>query len=177
MSIVKPEDFTLGYYYIPKNENQKQSLQSYIDNVECEYLPDLLGVELYELFIADLDTNNVPQTQIYKDIFDPFKKQEPTQCIGSTSPIINSKGMKEMIMGIVYFVAMRDRTSRIATTGIKRTDGMNSENVNGVEHDLNGRYNKGVETYKAIQYFIVRINDCVDYPTFLGVDTRYNQTF
>jgi hypothetical protein len=82
-----------------------------------------------------------------------------------------------MIMGIVYFISMRDRISRITTVGIKITEGVNSENINGVKHDLNSRYNKAIETYKAIQYFIVKINQCVDYPTFAGEDLPYNHMF
>jgi hypothetical protein len=177
MSIVKPVDFTLGAYYIPKNENQETSLQFYIDEVENEYLPKLLGVELYDLFIADLDAQGEPQTARFTEIFESFSKQELIGCIGKRGAILYSGGIKQMILGLTYFLSMRDRISRIHTTGIKITDGMNSENVNGIKHDLNARYNKGIETYKAIQYFIVEINKCADYPEFAGEDLPFNHMF
>lgn len=176
MSIVTPADFSQknARYYIPKTNGQEEELQSYIDQVECDYLPLLLGVELYELFIADLDTNNEPQAQIYKDIFEPFKRQYENHCIDQSSRVLVSDGMKAIIMGLTYFIYLRDRITRVTTVGLKQTEGVNSSNVGGVRHDLNSRYNQAVGSFLVIQEFITKINNCVDYPTFKGQAIEYN---
>ncbi len=70
---LEPSDFT-GKYKISKNCYDEEVLQSYIDQYEDLFMCKLLGSDLYELFKADLDINNVPQSAIYLLIYNAFCK-------------------------------------------------------------------------------------------------------
>ena len=66
-----PADFN-GYYDISTDTFTGIDLETYISDIEPIALRRLLGVELYNLFIADLDGNGVPQTAIYQAIYNAF---------------------------------------------------------------------------------------------------------
>ena len=76
-------------------------IQAYIDRYEESYLVQLLGVELYNLFIADLDVSNVPQASRFVKIFNPFNEQVAFS-------LMMSKGIKDMLMGFIYFEYLKD---------------------------------------------------------------------
>ena len=168
MSIIQVTDFATGKYVIPTNPLQDTDLQTYIDDAQRVYLPMLFGVELYDLFIADL-VANVPQATRFIKVFDPFQDQ--------TNGILTiSDGMKEMLKGFVYYIYLRDLVNRATTTGLTRVLHENSENVNAVWYDLNRRYNEAVETYKIIQHYMT-ITNSTEYTEYNGVFIDYNQPF
>jgi len=127
-------------------------------------------VELYELFIADLaGTPGVPTSARFLQIFNAFNDQ-------TDDFITQSEGMKVMLQGLVYYLYTRDRVSRITTDGLKVTTGENSDNVSGIGHDLNSRYNEAIANYKVIQHYMCYV-DPATYPEFEGVIKRFNHTF
>ena len=168
MSIIKVTDFAQGKYVIPTNPMQTTDLQTYIDDAQRSFLVQLLGVTLYDLFIADL-VNNVPQSARFIKIFDPFTDQ--------TKDVLTiSDGMKEMLKGFVYYIYLRDLVNRATTTGLTKTLSENTENVSSVWFDLNRRYNEAVETYKVIQNYICVVNP-ENYREFNGIFLDYNQPY
>jgi len=169
MSILKVDDFGTGKYYIPVNPKQETNLQTYIDEVESTQLVQLFGVELYDLFIADLDANDVPQTARFTKIFDPFKDQ-------TDDCLTISDGMKEMLKGFVYYNYLRDLVRRATTTGLTEVFPENAKSVSGVWFDLNRRYNEAVETYKVIQNYMVNVDEA-NYTEYEGINLDYNHNF
>ena len=168
MSIIQITDFAQGKYVIPTNPMQDTDLQTYIDDAQRSFLLQLLGVELYDLFIADL-VNNVPQSARFIKIFDPFTDQ--------TNDVLTiSDGMKEMLKGFVYYIYLRDLVNRATTTGLTKTLPENAENVSGIWFDLNRRYNEAVETYKVIQNYVYVV-DPINYKEFKGIFLDYNQPY
>lgn len=147
--ILQIEDFETGWFTTPLQTKQETALQEVIDDVECEYLVKLLGVELYELFMADLDPQGVPQTQKYIDIYDKFQIQVD-DCGANT--IYQSLGMKKMLKAIVYYLYQRDQYTRATDNGPKKTRSENSEAARKVEHDIFSRWNRAVRWWYAIQY-------------------------
>lgn len=172
MSILAPANFKNGRYRIPQNPVQQVDLQLYIDRVENYYLPRMFGKALYDLFIADLALPVVgePTDPRFVFIYNPFTTQE-NEC-----DFNQSLGIIEMLQGLVYYEYGRDNITRLTTDGIKLTDGANSTNITGIHHDLNGRYNDSIATFKAIQYYMDVTND-VDYPEYEGLHLRYNHVF
>jgi hypothetical protein len=81
-----------------------------------------------------------------------------------------------MLKAFVYYLYTRDTTSRITTVGIKQTESDNSINFSAIMHDITSRYNDGVATYKAIQYYICE-NDEFEYDEFEGVNEPFNHPF
>ena len=170
MSILSTSNFSNGKYAIPTNPKQDTGLQLCIDQTEGYYLPLLFGVELYNLFIADLDSPVVgePTDPRFVQIYNPF--------IDQTNDLIMSDGIVEMLKGFVYFMYLRERNTTVTNDGFVRTLGENSETVTAVKHDLTRAYNEAVDTFKVVQYYMETVND-TDYPEFDGVYLNYNHNF
>lgn len=168
MSILSTGDFSSGKYYIPINTKQTINLQTCIDLVESNYLVQLMGVELYDLFIADL-VNDVPVTPKYLKIFEPFNDQ-------TNDCLTISDGMKEMLRGFVYYTYLSNYSSRASTTGLSIADTENSTTVSAVKFNLNQSYNEAVTTYKVIQNYMVNVSPS-DYEEFEGVNLIFNHGF
>ena len=119
MAILQPSDFTENpIYNIALTLQADCELETMIEDVEKNTLQELLGCELYTLFNADLtaSTPQVPQTQIYIDIFEPF-------CFDHVlcGPQ-KSKGMKDLLMSFVYFEWHRYNLNKSTSVGIVRGD-------------------------------------------------------
>lgn len=162
--ILDIDDFSSGQNKILHNGYQNNDLQWYIDKYEREYLIDLLGVTLYDLFITDL-SGGVPVTPIYTNIFDPI-----ATVIGDENLV--NRGMKEMLKGFVFFHYVRDDMFKQTPTGAKSVKSDNSNNVTLTSMNIQGRFNDSVNDYKVIQDYI-KEND-TDYHTFLGKDLSYS---
>ena len=162
-NIIQISDFDEGRFEISYNSFQEADLQSFIDLNEVEYLANLLGAELYDLFIADLSAG-VPQTQRFIDIYEAFLLQD--EC-----DLCQSRGMKEMLKSFIYFHYVRDTYTRQTTNGVKQTTGENSVSLETVAHDFTSKYNKGVDTYRCIQKKICENLD--DYPEYKGIKLDY----
>ena len=131
-------------------------LQAYIEKYEKRYLVNLLGVKLYEDFIAN-QTN--PE---FVFIYDPFEF-DYSRCV------IISEGMKDMLSGFIYFEYLKDLTNQITPSGNVRPIGENSADVSTLYTMMYNRYNESIRTYKAIQTFICVGKEFV-YNDFNGVN-------
>lgn len=156
MSILKDTDFK-GEYSIPQDSFTE--LQQYIDKYEKEYLVDLLGIELYKLFIADLTgaTPQTPQTVIYQTIFNEILEK-----INSVD--VHSEGIKKMLVQFVYFHYMRElQYSKTKSGGVINQ----SENsAKDFSFNMVKVFNDGCGNAEAIQFYI--LVKLTDYPTFYG---------
>lgn len=138
-------------------------LQDYIDRYEDIYLVELLGVELYNQFIADLDPNYIPQDAKFLKIFEPFNEQ-----ISFTLMI--SRGMKDMLIGFIYFQYLKDLITKTTNVGVTKAQEQNSKVITS-HTTIYGRYNESIKTYNAIQeYILLSMND---YSDFRGVQKLY----
>lgn len=156
--LILKSDFT-GKFAIAQNDFSKLDL--FIDKYEKEYLIDLLGSALYNLFEADLDsqTPKQPQSLIYQDIYNPFHYDEG-DCI------IRSEGMREMLKGFLYFEFVREQKYKNTDTGVFVHSNETTREVGFTELNIYGRYNESLRTYRAIQAFICKNN--TDYPDYNG---------
>lgn len=168
MAILTVDDFSNGKYYIPTNPQQETDLVEYIDRYEKTYLVRLFGVELYNLFITDL-AGGVPTSPRFIFIFEPFIDQ-------TDNYLTESKGIKEMLKGLLYFEYLRDRVSTVTTDGIQLTKSENADIMNGINHSLVSRYNEAIITFKVIQNYMHTVNDA-DYPEFEGVNQSFAHGF
>lgn len=137
-------------------------LASYIDRYEVNYLVELLGVELYNLFIADIEN------PIYDILLTEILFQDGCE-------IYNSKGIKDMLLGFIYFEFQRD-AGKVETinSSVKIKSNVSDRASFGIRN-LQSWYNESVATYKAIQAYLKLHSDV--YPTFKGVDTSYIMPF
>ena len=154
MALTLTTDFT-GEYKVQKDS--KLDLQKYITKYEKIYLVQLLGAELYDLFIADLDnaTPEKPQTAIFKSIYDPFQTDDD-------GFVRVSEGMRVMMKQFIYFHFVRDSNHKKTEAGvvINKVEVSESTPYNG--YNLVEAFNEGVTNAWSIQFFID--DNIKDYP-------------
>jgi len=138
------------------------NIQSYIDRYEDIYLTELLGIKLYNQFIADL-TAGVPMTAKYTKIFNSFKEEMDIR-------LIISRGMKDMLLGFIYFEYMKDSITQTTPIGVVKQSSENSNPISA-HTPIYLRYNESVKTYRAIQDYIML--NLGTYPDFRGYNKQY----
>ena len=153
-------DFGKGKFELHHGMYEQAKIQAYINKYERQYLVKLLGVELFNQFVADL-VSNVPQDAKYLKIYNPFE-YDNVNCY-----IYISEGMTDMIKGFVYYQYLKDLTNNVAVSGNVRPLGENSENVSTLNSMIYTRYNDSVRTYKAIQHYICDFSS--DYLKYNGI--------
>lgn len=141
--LVQTTDFT-GKFRI--GQNCYTELSDYIDKYEPQVLQDLLGCDLYDLFAADV-VDFVPVTARFLDLYNPF-------CIDDGSCIYRSEGMKDMVLGVIYFYFVRDLEPKVTTGGVKLNKVETSDKAEFGKHDIYSRYNESIESYQAIRWYI-----------------------
>lgn len=154
--IVSNSDF-VGKYQLSKTAYKRPEIEAYIDQYEQPILIQMLGASLFDLFSADL-VDGIPASQIYMDIFNPFN-------IDSDCEILTSKGIKEIVLGVVYYYYTKDGQQVQTPVGVVNPIGENATDI-----DLNNitiaRYNDSIRSARAIQQYILRHRS--DYPKFNG---------
>jgi hypothetical protein len=159
------EDYKGGVFALPLNDFTEKNLQSYINRYEKIYLQMLLGCELEQLFIDDLDENNIPQSERFQKIFNEFCYDD------DCDTILQSFGILDMLKSFIYFEYGRKISNQLSSVGGRRNVGENQEYVQDSGTPLLDNYNNGVESYQSIQHFICD-ND-YDYPEYNGQLIEY----
>ena len=171
-TFVNTSDFS-GVKNISQNSFTKKDLDLYITEFEVEYLQNLLGCELYDLFIADLDPDNLPQSQRFIDIFYPF-------CIDEANSFfchyqLKSKGIVEMLKCFIYWEFVSNQKYVDTITGIIVENNENSRETKYGETQIYKIYNKAITSYRAIQKYIY--DNSTSYPEFNGIFKDKNTWF
>ena len=164
MAIVTSTDF-VGEFQISSDKFSKEKLDLYIARYENLFINRLLGCELAKLFIDDLD-NGVPQDPKFVAIFEPFCKQD--EC----GNMYESSGMKDMLIGMIYFEFVKNNNSYVSTGGNKAKKTENSKTAGSLWHNVYARWNLSVKTSVAIQWFICR--EMATYPEYEGIPFKIN---
>jgi len=159
MSLTTQTDYK-GTVRISQNGLDGDILQDYLDEKEPMYLKDLLGCDLYDLYVADLDVNEIPQTAPYTTIFNPI-------CNDDDCDQKRSRGIKEMLKGFMYFEYVRDQHQINSSIGVSRSKGVASDMILPGSSIINKPYNLAVKDYQAIQYYICQ--NMTDFPTYEGL--------
>ena len=156
--LITRADFVGDYSLVKSNSDD---IDLFIEKYEKQILSQLLGSALLVLFQADL-TGKIPQTQIYKDLYDPFVKE----INGCNYEFI---GMKEMCLAYVFFYYNRKNRIKASMNGSVENVSENATQVHPTF--LLGYYNRSVRAYKMVQYLCVSSPEV--YPTFAGIAKDY----
>jgi hypothetical protein len=152
-TIVTTVDF-IGKYELHISEFTMPVLNEYILRMEEYLLVELFGKELYDLW-------NGSAAPEYTVLTAPLTFQD--EC----GKVWQSRGIKDMLTGFIYFDYSRDRYTQQTITGPVKQDGENSGNATHVMSLLTMRYEEALISYQAIQAYI--IDNPVTYPEFKGV--------
>jgi len=156
MALITATTDFVGKYKISQDNFSATELQSYLDKYEPIYLNKLMGAELYALFVTDYNSApaNQPTAARFVAMFDAFQTDD-----GNLLYI--SEGIEEMLLGILYFEFVRDLPFKVQVSGTSKPVKSISSNAQAYEAGLYNRFNRGVDTYCAIQWLI---DDSTDYP-------------
>ena len=164
MAYVTEADF-INKFSITKGDFNTDKINEYISRYETITLQRLLGVELFDLWEAGL----VATDPIYEFLRDPFTVQL------DNGMILNSRGTKDVILGVVYFHLAVDGYTMQTINGSVESKGENSDKANLLTANVQSRYNEAVDSYDAIQLYVCDNLDV--YPTFKGVHMEILSTF
>lgn len=161
--LINTSDF-VGKYSISQSSYSK--LGEFIADYETQYLYDLLGKTLADLFIASV-VSNVPVGAEYLAIYNVIE-------LDLTCSVERNEGMKNMLLGFIYWEYMRKSPIKNTMTG-----NVTNANENSVptfdSWGLTIRYNSSVNDYQIIQYYINQ--NLTDYPNYLGSHKGFAQPF
>lgn len=144
-----PSDFK-DKYELHTGMYDSGKLQTYIDKYEARYLTQLLGVDLYNQFISDIDSLlKVPKSPNFRKIFYPLYEDV------NMFHMIESDGILEMLKGFIYFEYSKDLMMQQTSVGGVQPKNENSKVMNSTQTLIYHRYNEGIRTYKAIQDWIL----------------------
>lgn len=160
MIILELSDFSSGKFALHTGMYTTTDIQSYIDKYEKRYLLDLLGADLGNEFVADVQLGaGTPTEQRFLDIFNPIEYDWGLE-------LILSDGIKEMLKGFIYYEYLKDQVSTVTAVGMLTPKGENSEPISGLFTQMYTRYNDACRSYKGVQRYILTRRG--DYSGFNG---------
>jgi len=152
---VNISDFDSGRYKINLSPSDENDLNEMINNNEKSYIFDLFGVTLGNEIFTNPTTARLELTSPFIEKIEDKK--------------VESKGLKEILKGLIYFEYVRYAYTKQTPSGIGQplTEGMSQENY--MRHDLTTRYNSAVDSWLAIQWKCKNQN----YPTYDGEELEF----
>ena len=156
-NIVQISDFS-GEFQLQFDNATTSKFNLIRDNHETDYIYKLLGVELGKLFIANMNVSGVPTDARFLAIYNALS-------LDYNYEIIQSKGIKLWMKGVIWFYFARNNPYIIATGGNKVNKDQNSDQLtDGLA--LARIYNDSVKSAKAIQFYICQ--NLATYPEYNG---------
>jgi len=164
--IVQTTDF-IGKYAISQINFNTSDLQAFIDKYESIYVYVLLGVELGGVLLAYIAASTFlpPVTAKYATIFNILSQDEP---------LVRSNGIKEMLLGFVYFEFVRTQTVQNTLVGNVLNQNEVSVNVDFANTVVYLNYNEAIRTYRGIQCYV--LDNLSTYPEFKGLMKTFAHT-
>lgn len=158
------------------NKFGEEDLELYIESFETEILTDLLGCDLYPLFLADCvpdaDNRLVPASPEYLIIYEAICNEALSACCCGNEIYKSSYGMVDMLKSMIRFYWLRDQKYKQTVSGTSVMDSENSVVIKSLHYGLTKQYNRGIESYKAIQCYIEY--NKTTYPTYKGQCKSFN---
>lgn len=161
--LIRSTDF-IGKYKISANTAQLAELDNFISQYETNFLYDLLGKTEGDAFIATV-VNYQPVGAAYLAIYNVIE-------IELSCRVIRNEGMKNMMLGFIYFERMRKSPIQSTVTG--QVVMTNENSLPAFDNwGMTSRYNNSIDDYQIIQYYINQ--HLTDYPNYKGSYKGYAQ--
>src|SRR5210317_1663867 len=121
--IISVADFDPGKYELHTGMYDQARIADYIGIYEKPYLIRLLGAELFNEFEADfIAGGGIPTEARFQKILNPFYEDYNFN-------VVISEGMKEMLLGLVYFEYAKDLSNQMSNNGLVKPQGENSRMI------------------------------------------------
>jgi hypothetical protein len=139
----------IGKYEVHTGMYDSANIQSYIDKYEERYLRQLLGVDLCNEFMSDINPTTLePKSPNFQTIFFPLYEDV------TLYQTIESEGIISMLTGFIYFEYTKDLLMQQTTYGGVQQKAENSSVLNTLQTQIYDRYNESVKTFNAIRLWI-----------------------
>jgi hypothetical protein len=143
--LVNVSDF-VGKYQLHSGTYVSSNIQAYIDKYEPKYLRELFGAVLYSDFMSDLDQQtNEPKSPNFRYVYFPFAEDV------NVYQMLVSEGIKEMLLGFIYFEYSKDLQNQMTPYGNVQNKSELSNTVSTLSSMIWTRYNESVRTFMAIK--------------------------
>lgn len=154
-------DFEAGEYQIAQTSEDTALLLTYINKHETSYIRRVLGRTLGDLFIANVSPG--PASGRYETIKNAFYEQDDSECV------YESKGMKDILMGIIYYFFVSENQVRHTQSGVTIATAEVSSILSPENAALKGDFawNDAVSSIKAIQWYC-GVEHAEDYEEYAG---------
>lgn len=147
--IVSIGDFT-GKYELHTGIYDQAKITDYIAKYEPRYMRELLGAQMYADFVSDLDQqSNEPKSPNFQTLYNPFAVDV------TLYRILESEGIKTMLIGFIYFEYIKDTNNTITPFGNTVSRSELSKLATSLQSLMYNRYNESVRTFMAIREYIV----------------------
>jgi ribosomal protein S16 len=165
-NIISISNFTGNYKIVTTdvNSSKQERLIENINTYERIILTDMLGYDLYKLFINDL-VDGVPQSQRFIDIFGELCLND----MNLPSRYCYSISMKEILKRMIYFYHTREMPVQATSNG-----NVNHEvSISKIDTSIKAviSFNEAVNMYHVVQNYCKK-NHLI-YPEFKGTRAYY----
>lgn len=164
MSILALTDFT-GKYAITKTHGNSSTIQAFIDEHEPVILAEMLGVDMADELIENLD--ELPLTPELDKIYEPLMFND------AFGRLFTSQGLKKLLIQRIYATYYYENRSIPTTNGmVDATNEGGKLAVSSIESVINV-YNDSIRSAKTIQKYICM--NLEDYPNYKGGSKLFSQ--
>lgn len=165
MILVTTEDFT-GFYLLALADKTRPVLEQFIEDYEKKYILKLLGKELGELLIADIEGEDSDSQAIedrFQVLINPFTEQ-------SSCKIYESEGLKKLLVALIYYHYVTETQTEHTQAGVTVPQSENSNILSpeGATRTAEKRWNKALDFIEAIQWYCQDFKPS-DYPEYDGL--------
>lgn len=160
------DDFKTGFHFLARSIDVDPIIQDYIDRYEESFIKRILGVDLGQKFIDDIngdDSDSSDMEERFQDLLDPFMEQDRDQ------RIYESNGFKDILASLVYYQYVADTASKHTLSGVALAQA-ETAGVFTPENQIEfaeRKYNDATRHINAIQWLCVCKSPKV-YPEFMG---------
>lgn len=167
MILLSLSDFTT-LFSLAQATASNPTLQAFIDKYEASYIKRILGVELGEKFITDVQGEDADSDEIesrFQILIDGFTKQD------SCGHIMENRGMKEILAALVYYHYVTETQAKHTQSGVT----LNQAEVSTILSPENAtrfgeqKWNGALSSIEAVQWWC-DVEDRANY-------TEYNGTY
>lgn len=156
-----------GFYAIDRHNQTDSVLNEVLEEMEKYYLVKALGLGLYKLLVADLDSG-IPQTERFANLVNGVEYTD------YSNDLTEWVGLKKLLIPLCYYDLKKQLVQNSTKNGYRKPDLDNGTivSLNETYSLMNERYNKGVNLWIGDFWNYMYSNKTV-YPEWKYVAIQY----
>jgi hypothetical protein len=166
MAFIEASDFK-GKYKLAQDPSNQTITTNVIAEMRDTLIRKIYGAVMGDQVITYVDANFTPSNPLLDTVINPFALDLETYCCDKEESMIESIGLKNVLLGFIYYQRACDMKLQMQSVGGEiRPKTENSTNDMLPEAKMIQRYNDSVKSIRSIQRFIR--DNISDYPDYNG---------